>query len=86
MKKHLNFLEQAEYSQNYFTSYIKNWVLRMSEKLNEWIKKITECDFPVFKSTVSSISKVTSTDDASASELASIILRDPSLTAKILDL
>lgn len=56
----------------------------MSEKLNEWIQKITDCDFPVFKSTVSSISKVTSTDDASASELASIILRDPSLTAKIL--
>ena len=56
----------------------------MPEQLTEWIKKFTECDFPVFKSTVNEISKVTSTDGASASVLASIILRDPSLTARIL--
>lgn len=55
-----------------------------SQKIDDWVKKISESDFPIFKSTVSAISNITLKDDASASELAGAILRDPSLTAKIL--
>lgn len=56
----------------------------MIKEIEAWVKKINEQDFPIFKSTVKTISQLTMEDEASASELAGAILRDPSLTAKIL--
>ncbi len=56
----------------------------MSQHLKDWVARINEREIPIFKSTVNSISRLTSLDHASTSELASAILRDPALTARIL--
>lgn len=56
----------------------------MGNELEEWVKKISEYDLPIFKSTLNALSNIIVEDDTSASELTSVILRDPSLSAKIL--
>jgi len=56
----------------------------MADQLNAWVARINKREIPIFKSTVNSISRLTALDHASTSELASVILRDPALTVRIL--
>ncbi len=56
----------------------------MVNKLKHWVQKVSEYDFPIFQSTINALSNISVEDDTSASELTSVILRDPSLSAKIL--
>ncbi len=58
----------------------------MSEHLQEWIRRISEEEMPIFKFTADSINRITAKDDTSSSELANVILQDASLTARILKL
>lgn len=55
-----------------------------TDQLSGWIARINAREIPIFKSTVSSISRLAASQQASTSELASAILRDPALTARIL--
>lgn len=56
----------------------------MADQLNDWVARINKREMPIFKSTVTSISRLAASNQASTSELASAILRDPALTARIL--
>ena len=56
----------------------------MSRSLSSWVKFISEQELPIFKYTVSAISDVVDNEESSTAELAQIILRDASLTARIL--
>lgn len=58
----------------------------MSKKLKAWIERINEEDLPIFGHTVKTIQQMSPENSLSASELANIILKDSSLTAKILKL
>ena len=58
----------------------------MDDNLNIWVRHITEQDMPIFKYTASSITRITETETSSASELARAILKDSSLTARVLRL
>lgn len=56
----------------------------MTDTLKSWVTRIDKEEMPVFQATVSSIAHIASREESSASELASTILRDPTLSAKIL--
>lgn len=56
----------------------------MADQLNDWVARINKREIPIFKSTVTSISNLAASQHSSTSELASAILRDPALTARIL--
>ncbi len=56
----------------------------MPASLDTWINRISEQELPVFKYTIHAINDVVASDDTSTAELAQIILRDASLTARIL--
>lgn len=58
----------------------------MSKELETWVKRISEQEIPIFKYTATAISHSVERDDTSTAQLAQIILRDTSLTAKILRL
>jgi len=58
----------------------------MSENLEHWIERISKNELPIFKYTVNAISDVVSKDATSTSDLSRIILRDASLTARVLRL
>ncbi len=58
----------------------------MSDKLQDWVRRISEEDLPIFKYTADSISRITAKEDTSSGELANVILQDASLTARILKL
>ena len=58
----------------------------MSKHLQEWVRRISEEEMPIFKFTADSINRITTKDDTSSSELANVILQDASLTARILKL
>ncbi len=56
----------------------------MADQLDDWVARINKREMPIFKSTVTSISNLAASHHSSTSELASAILRDPALTARIL--
>lgn len=56
----------------------------MPKSLASWVKFISEQELPIFKYTVSAITDVVDNEESSTAELAQIILRDASLTARIL--
>ncbi len=56
----------------------------MPDSLATWIKRISDQELPIFKYTVSAITDVVANEDTSTAKLAQIILRDASLTARIL--
>jgi HD-like signal output (HDOD) protein len=58
----------------------------MSENLDNWIERISKNELPIFKYTVNAINDVVSKDATSTSDLSHIILRDASLTARVLRL
>lgn len=58
----------------------------MSNQLQEWVRRISEEEMPIFKFTADSISRITAKDDTSSGDLANVILQDASLTARILKL
>lgn len=54
--------------------------------LQEWTRRLSEEDMPVFAQTARSIAAASSEDDTPIAELAQYILRDSSMTARILRL
>ena len=56
----------------------------MAKDLKHWIKHISEHEIPIFKYTALAIADGVKDDDTSTAQLAQIILRDTSLTARIL--
>lgn len=56
----------------------------MPKSLASWVKFISEQELPIFKYTVNAIGDVVNNEESSTAELAQIILRDASLTARIL--
>ena len=56
----------------------------MPKSLASWVKFISEQELPIFKYTVNAITDVVDNEESSTAELAQIILRDASLTARIL--
>lgn len=56
----------------------------MSKDLKYWVKYISEHEIPIFKYTALAIADGVRDDDISTGQLAQIILRDTSLTARIL--
>jgi len=56
----------------------------MAKDLKYWIKHISEHEIPIFKYTALAIADGVRDDDTSTAQLAQIILRDTSLTARIL--
>jgi len=56
----------------------------MQEKLDEWVTKISTLEIPIFKGTLNSVASLTSKYNTSANELSRVILRDATLTARIL--
>lgn len=59
---------------------------RLPETPAEWIAHIREQDMPAFGATVAAVGSVTRDDKSSAGRLAQVILRDASLTTKVLKL
>ncbi len=55
-----------------------------SKLIESWVQRIDKQEMPIFKASVSAIAHMASKSETSASELASTILRDPSLAARIL--
>ncbi len=56
----------------------------MDEKLDDWVVKISGLEIPIFKGTLNSVASLTLNQTTSANELARVILRDATLTARIL--
>lgn len=52
--------------------------------IGKWIKQLSEKDMPVFSGTVSEVTEVVNSDDTSASDVARVVLRDASLTGRLL--
>jgi HD-like signal output (HDOD) protein len=59
---------------------------KATDRLTEWVERISKKEMPVFDRTVRQIIEVAHSQKAPAAELANVILRDPSLTARILKL
>jgi HD-like signal output (HDOD) protein len=57
---------------------------KANKELESWIKKLSEQDMPVFSSTVADVTESVNNEDSSASEVAQTILRDASLTSRLL--
>ena len=49
-----------------------------------WIQHLTEQDMPIFSGTVSDVSNAVNSDETSAADVAQIILKDASLTGRLL--
>jgi len=56
----------------------------MQEKLDNWVIRISSLEIPIFKGTLNSVASLTSKYTTSANELSRVILRDATLTARIL--
>ena len=54
------------------------------EGLDAWVRRLGEEEFPMFAHTARSIASISSNDDRPTSELAQIILRDNTMTARVL--
>ena len=55
-----------------------------SRAVQNWIKQLSEKDMPVFSGTVAEVSAVLNSEDTSASDVANVVLRDASLTGRVL--
>lgn len=58
--------------------------LSKGDDIDKWIESLSNSDLPALNETVQRISKVASSHEANASELAKSVLRDPSVSAKVL--
>ncbi len=58
--------------------------VQKSRAVHNWIKQLSEKDMPVFSGTVAEVSAVVNSDDTSASDVAHVVLRDASLTGRLL--
>lgn len=54
--------------------------------IDEWIRKLSEEEMPVFAQTVGEINKILGKEEYSSLALARVVLQDPSMTAKVLKL
>ena len=57
---------------------------QQSVPLNEWFERLRKVELPVFGEVAVEVSRLTEKKGASNSELTSIILQDPSMTARVL--
>jgi HD-like signal output (HDOD) protein len=55
-------------------------------RLEQWIARLAEQDMPILAHTVLEVTRVCEAPHASAADLATVILRDPALTARLLRL
>ncbi|WP_438969865.1 HDOD domain-containing protein [Methylophaga sp.] len=55
-----------------------------SKNVNEWVKQLSDDDMPVFSGTVSSVTDAVNSERTSASDVARIVLKDASLTTRLL--
>lgn len=55
-----------------------------ANKIANWVSLLNEKEMPVFAQTAKTLSGVAASRESSASELSSVILQDPSMTARIL--
>jgi HD-like signal output (HDOD) protein len=58
--------------------------VQQSRAVHNWIKQLNEKDMPVFSGTVAEVSVVVNSSDTSASDVANVVLRDASLTGRVL--
>lgn len=58
--------------------------LKPLETIDDWVAEIDKLRLPVVARTAQSASKVISDDDSSASDLTEVIMRDPSMSARLL--
>lgn len=56
----------------------------MVQSIQSWVGRIDKQKMPIFQASINAIAQMAAKDETSASELASTILRDPSLSARIL--
>jgi len=56
------------------------------QHVDEWIQKLSDNDMPVFAGTVTDVTSTVNSDDTSAADVASTILKDASLTGRLLKL
>ncbi len=56
----------------------------MDEKLDNWVIRISSLEIPIFKGTLNSVASLTMKHTTSSNELSRVILRDATLTARIL--
>lgn len=54
------------------------------QNVNEWIKQLSETDMPVFSTTVSEVTDAINNEKSSAVDVAQLVLRDASLTGRLL--
>lgn len=52
--------------------------------VQQWVKRLSEKDMPVFSGTVSEVTEVVNSQETSASDVAQVVLRDASLTGRLL--
>lgn len=52
--------------------------------VQKWVKQLSEKDMPVFSGTVTEVTEVVNSEDTSASDVARVVLRDASLTGRLL--
>jgi len=57
---------------------------KANKELESWIKHLSGEDMPVFSGTVADVTESVNSEDSSASEVAQTILRDASLTSRLL--
>lgn len=54
------------------------------QNVNEWINQLSDNDMPVFSGTVTSVTDAVNSERTSASDVAQIVLKDASLTTRLL--
>lgn len=57
-----------------------------SSSLNDWVSRLSDVEMPIFGTTVQSIISVSEKDSSNLSDLTEVILRDSSMTARVLKL
>ena len=58
----------------------------MPKKIQQWIKRITDSEMPVFSRTAQEIISVSQGDETSAAQLSKVVLKDAAMTSRILKL
>lgn len=59
-------------------------MVKENNKIDAWIQHLTDEDMPVFAGTVTSVTEAINNDDTSAADVAQTILKDASLTGRLL--
>ncbi|NOQ82016.1 MAG: HDOD domain-containing protein [Methylophaga sp.] len=59
-------------------------MVKENNKIDAWIQQLTDEDMPVFAGTVTSVTEAVNNDDTSAADVAQTILKDASLTGRLL--